>query len=116
MVSLFPDLLSFALVAPFIIRLCLGFYFLLYGLRLFKNSPNITLGIHKGHILGMLAFVGSILVLVGLFTQAAAILLALLSLYRIKRSQNKILYALLFGMALSLLFSGAGLFAFDLPL
>ena len=116
MVSLFPDLLSFALIAPFIIRLCLGFYFLLYGLRLFKNSPSITLGINKGHVLGALAFAGSVLMLIGLFTQGAAVALALLSLYRIKRSQNKITYVLLFGMALSLLFSGAGLFAFDLPL
>lgn len=116
MVSLFPDLLSFALIAPVIIRLCLGFYFLLYGLRLFKNSPSITLGISKGHVLGALAFAGSILVLIGLFTQGAAVTLALLSLYRIKRSQNKITYVLLLGMALSLLFSGAGLFAFDLPL
>ncbi|MBI2108978.1 MAG: hypothetical protein HYT93_02230 [Parcubacteria group bacterium] len=115
MISLFPDFLSFALIAPFIIRLCLGFYFLLYAIRLFKNPPPVG-SAHKGYILATIALLGSVFVLLGLFTQGAAIVLGLLSLYRMKRSQNKILYALLFGMALSLLFSGAGLFAFDLPL
>ena len=116
MVSLFPDLFTFSLLAPFIIRVFLGLYFLLYAVRLFRNSPGVTHGIQKGHALGVIAFLGAVSVLLGVFTQGGALALTLLSAYRAKKSENKVVYALLFGMALSLLFSGAGFLAFDLPL
>ena len=85
-------------------------------MRLFRNSPNIVHGIKKGHVLGAIACVGAASVILGIFTQGGVLVLALLSTYCAKKSENKVVYALLFAMALSLLFSGAGFLAFDLPL
>lgn len=62
------------------------------------------------------SLIAGMLVFVGLFTQPAALVLAVISLARVRDKDDRLLYLLLFAMALSLLFSGAGFFAFDLPL
>ncbi|MBI4120864.1 MAG: DoxX family membrane protein [Parcubacteria group bacterium] len=117
MLSVFPDLLSFAILAPFIIRIFLGGYFLLSGLYTLRGiyAKEKTFFLPACAI-PIMSVIGGALVLLGLYTQPAAILLALLSIYMARDSKNRITFLLLTGMALSLLFTGAGAFAFDLPL
>lgn len=116
MLSLFPDLFSFSLAAPFIIRIFLGVYFLIYGItavrNAFRESPVKKSPLFAGSAVAIL----SAGILVGFLTQGAAAILALFSVWNAWRTQNKTTHLLLFAMALSLLFSGAGFFAFDLPL
>lgn len=116
MVSVFPDLLAFSFLAPFILRVFLGFYFLYFGAKILKTSESVFSGVRTEHVLGGISLIGGTFVLIGLFTQPAAGVLALISLYETKKPEHRVLYLLLFSMALSLLFSGAGFFAFDLPL
>ncbi len=66
--------------------------------------------------LGFIGFASGLFVLAGAFTQVAVLVLLGLLVYLLKTSRNRLSYILLFGMALSLLLSGAGIFAFDLPL
>src|SRR3989344_8392904 len=114
MLSMFGDLLTFSLLAPFIIRLFLGLYFVLWGWSLLRKPAEGSL--FKKYFLSAISLVGGIFVAVGFLTQIATLFLMILSLYLAKRDSNRVTFILLFAMALSLLFSGAGFFAFDLPL
>lgn len=129
MLSIFPDLLTYGLLAPVLIRLALGLYFLYFGYALISTreiSRNKKVAKHfyvPSLALGALSITGGVLVLVGFLTQAGALILALVSAYHIatpfsygKIKDNRIVSLLLFTMALSLLFSGPGFLAFDLPL
>jgi len=71
---------------------------------------------HLKQALGFIGLAGGLFVVAGAFTQIAVLVLTGLLAYLLKTSRNRLPYILLFGMALSLLLSGAGLFAFDLPL
>lgn len=121
MLNPFPSLLDFALLAPFLVRVALGLMFLHLaydGLLHYKKIPRIAL------FLAVLGALGGIALLVGLFTQIASLLGVLISLaFFLFPKQTAASFAiekrlsfLLFALSLSLLFSGAGLFAFDLPL
>lgn len=117
MTSIFSDLLTFGLLAPFIIRVFLGLYFILWGWStLRKRASNQNIAPFHKYFLSPLSLLGGFLVTVGLFTQVATFFLMGLSIYLFRKDQNHLVFILLFGMALSLLFSGAGFFAFDLPL
>lgn len=134
MLSIFPDLLTFGLVAPFLLRLALGFTFLGFGWgkltrereekSRFFEEINLKPGKVYALAFGLAELVGAILLIVGLFTQIVAIVFALISLgsFFIKSrrpnvlSSSKEFLAILFIISLSLLFSGPGFFAFDLPL
>jgi putative oxidoreductase len=134
MLNSFPDLLTYALLAPFILRLVAGLIFIDLGVLAFKNekerwlvslsvlkipNPKLTL-----KILGSIETIGGLMLLIGFYTQIAAIILALLTFaeayieYKepevLKR--NFVFYIMLLAIVLSLLFSGAGAFAIDLPL
>lgn len=134
MLNPFPDLLTYSLLAPFILRLVAGLIFIDLGVLAFKNEkkrwlaslsalqvpkPNLVL-----KILGGIEIIGGLMLLVGFYVQGAAIILALLTFtegyieYKepevLKR--NFVFYTMLLSIVLSLLFSGAGSFAFDLPL
>jgi len=121
MLNPFPDLLIFSLFAPFIIRFFLGLYFLLSGSALLKKlyrkreeDESCPVSVH---LIGWISLIGGIVVFVGFFTQIGALILATLSLsLAFSRPHSRSLYLLLFAMSLSLLFSGAGFWAFDLPL
>ena len=119
MVNPFPDLLSFGILAPFIVRVFLGGYFLLYGYALghvlLKKKVDGSIFLHSG--IALFALFGGLSVLVGFLTQIGAILLLLLSAYLayVKKDQASIFLSL-FAISLSLLFSGAGALAFDVPL
>jgi uncharacterized membrane protein YphA (DoxX/SURF4 family) len=134
MLNPFPDLLVYSLVAPFIIRVVLGLIFIDLGILVFKGEKTrwktsfTTLRIPRPEIavkaLGVIQVLGGAMILIGLYTQIAALILALLTFaeayfeYRdptiLKRSL--VFYVLIFASLLSLLFSGAGAFAFDIPL
>lgn len=133
MLSLFPSLLDYSLLAPFIIRLVAGLIFLDLGyLKLRRERTrwtdlfNTFLGFGGIFvaIIAAIETVGGLLLIIGLFTQAAALVLAILTflnLYLEWRDpafvrRSFVFYLMLFAMTLSLLFSGAGFLAFDLPL
>ena len=134
MLSIFPDFLTYGLIAPFILRLVLGLVFVWFGFsKLFSERARRAaffekLGLRPGTlfvvVVGGIELVGGIFLIIGLFTQAAALVFALISLAAliIKKKQPAALdnttpfYGLLLAISLSLLFLGAGFFAFDLPI
>lgn len=134
MLNPFPDLLIYSMLAPFILRVVLGFIFVDLGLLIFKGEkgrwlaslealkiPNPQLTVK---IIGGVEFLGGLLLLVGFYTQVVVLVLAVLTFaetyieYKepaiLKR--NLVFYVLLLAILLSLLLSGAGAFAVDLPL
>ncbi|MFA6253792.1 MAG: DoxX family membrane protein [Candidatus Paceibacterota bacterium] len=127
MLSIFPDLLDFASVAPVFLRLALGGTFLGYGLReLFKPKylPASGLPSSWSRIIGTWESLIGALIVVGLFTQVVALLAGLELLgYLLLRLKDKakmpipIDYLLvMLAIAISLILLGPGILAFDLPL
>ena len=122
MLSLFPSLFTYGLVAPLIIRIVLGATLIDFGYRKIikkgdssgSNTPTY----------GVMEIVLGAFLIVGFFTQLAALLNAIILVIKLgfKLKQGKLLndgvnyYIILLAMAISLLFSGPGYFAFDLPL
>lgn len=134
MLNPFPHLLTYMLVAPFILRLVLGYAFLLFGYnKLTRNRREKTtffekLGLRPGKIyvlvFGVIECIAGLLLVAGFYTQIAALVSGLILLGTILIKWKKptllsgetILFVTLFAIALSLLFSGAGFWAFDVPL
>jgi len=119
--SLFPSLFTYQLVGIFVLRVVLGFIFLHLGHNIiFKLNRPETWIKTSGLIIGLVG----ILLILGLFTQAAALVTALLSLLAVIikiRSSHALehgldYYLLLLGISIALLTLGAGAFAIDLPL
>ncbi|MEK7200907.1 MAG: DoxX family protein [Patescibacteria group bacterium] len=134
MLNPFPDLLVYSLLAPFILRVVAGSIFINLGVLLFRgekerwlaslsalNIPNPKLIIK---ILGIIEVVSGIMLILGFYTQIASLILALLvfaeSYIEYKQPEilkrNFVFYIILLAIVLSLLLSGAGRPAFDLPL
>jgi putative oxidoreductase len=134
MLNPFPDLLTYSLLSPFILRVVAGLIFIDLGVLVFKNEkerwlaslsalkvPNPKLALK---IFGGIEVVGGVMLILGFYTQVATLVLALFTFaesyieYKepevLKR--NIVFYIMLLAIVLSLLFSGAGAFAFDLPL
>ncbi len=120
MFSLFPSLLGLESLAPFFLRLTLGAVFIYWGYIVLKKqnqgnkqraraSLEVLIGI--SFILGYLTQLGSLLALIILGTQ-------LITKVRSKAflTDGINYYLVLFVISLSLLFTGPGSFAFDLPL
>ena len=116
MPSLFPELFTFSFIAPFILRVALGVPLKKRGFGKIiakEKAPQKILG-------GIVLVVGTLLV-IGLFTQAAAIAVLLIIIAssiimrgRHPRSWTERLVKL--ALAVSLILTGPGWFAFDLPL
>ena len=132
MSSVFPDLLSYQLYAPLILRLVLGTIFIIHGYpKLFKEFSKTaewfgSIGLKPGKlwvfVVGVVEFFGGILLLVGFLTQVAAILIAINmigAMVFVKFKQGLVggyeFDLVLLAMALALLFLGAGFYAFDYP-
>ena len=134
MLSLFPDLLTFGLLVPFLLRVVIGIIWFCYGFDLLKSRRRQaqaelaqtfgmlgTFGVFLG---GLTMSVVGLMLIAGLYTQGVAIVAALaaLKLLFLRRRfpsiapYERLVYVLLFTIAISLLFLGAGAFAFDLPL
>ncbi len=120
MLSLFPHLFQYELLAPFLIRIILGVIFLHWAFREMKNS---SAGSVK-KLIAILEGVAGILLIIGLWTQGAALFVSLDLLVRtFERAQKKAFltdgvnyYLVLLVMAVSLLVLGAGVWAFDIYL
>lgn len=119
MFSLFPSLFAFEGFAPFFLRITLGIIFIYWAypkLKDHNNSKEMTLGILESIIGLFLIF--------GLMTQLIAIISTIIfAVYLIKKIKEKAFltngvnyYFILFIISLTLIFTGAGLFAIDLPL
>jgi putative oxidoreductase len=124
----------YSLWAPFLLRIVLGLIFIDLGrLALGKEKFRWIASLEALHIpsprnvatlLGLIEIVGGLMLVVGIYTQIAAlafVVLTAMELYAewensdlLKR--NLTFYLLLFVIALSLLITGAGMFAFDIPL
>ncbi len=134
MLNVFPDLLTFSFFAPMLLRLALGVIFLDFGRHTLGKGRTqhgelfeaLGLKQHKHYVtaLGALEIVAAVMLILGLYTQLAALVVVLLSLaaYYLKGKHGahiehrRHLFFLTAVMALSLLLSGAGALAFDLPL
>jgi putative oxidoreductase len=134
MLNPFPDLLVYSLLAPLILRIVAGFIFVDLGKLSFREEKErwkISLGvlgisnpILGVKILGLVEIIGGLMLIVGFYTQIAALILATLTLAQVYieyknpevLKRNIVFYLLLFAITISLLFSGAGAFAMDLPL
>jgi uncharacterized membrane protein YphA (DoxX/SURF4 family) len=113
--SIFPNLLTYALLAPFLLRIAIGIVRLTGGIE--KNKRKIS-------IFSILQIISSIMLIIGLYTQLAVLVALLCVAIDYKKeakkgevSQEKKALAIVMSVVLlSLLFTGPGFFAFDLPL
>ena len=135
MPSLFPELFNFSFVAPFVLRIALGIPLIIGGFRKIiakEKTPQ--------RILGGIVFLSGIFLVIGLFTQAAAIVVSLIIIASSIIMRPKFLTSetsveigstpvvggkhpspwaerfIKLAVAVSLILTGPGLFAFDLPL
>lgn len=134
MLSVFPELLNYSLLAPFILRVVLGLIFIDLGFLIFRSEKERwvasfeTLGLRPADFFvpfyGILNIIGGGLLLIGLWTQVAALAFAIftgIELYiewkaREVLKRDMVFYILLFTISVSLLLTGPGAYAFDLPL
>lgn len=126
--SVFPTLLDYAQISPLILRVALG---LIIGLMAHHSlraklggAPLFSPATFRGEaVVHLLEFVAALLLVIGLFTQLAALAVIIFVTLRwnaAKKSfmsfDQQALFILMKVVALSLMFFGAGFFAFDLPL
>ena len=113
--SLFPHLLTYGLLAPMLLRISVGLLRLFAGIERYKKGHRIS---------SILSIISSILIIIGLYTQIAAIAAIVLIFFdyytekkisHISKEKNA-LTILMIAILLSLLFTGPGFLAFDLPL
>ncbi len=134
MLSIFPDLLNFGFFAPLLLRVALGVVFLGFGRHTLGRGRGQhgalfeAIGLRQGHryvtVFGVLEIVVALLLIVGLYTQVVALIVFILSLeaYYLKGKHGqhiehrRHLFFLIGIIAFSLLLTGAGALAFDLPL
>ncbi len=134
MLSVFPALLTYKLLAPFILRVIAGIIFLELGyLKLGKEKTAWHLFFETIHfkpsyffvtLLAAVEIVFGAFILTGYLTQIAALVMAIIlfaeSYIELRDGtllkRDIVFYLLLLAICVSLLFSGAGAFAFDLPL
>jgi uncharacterized membrane protein YphA (DoxX/SURF4 family) len=134
MLNPFPELLNYSLLAPFLLRVVVGLIFVDLGLLKFKSEKERwmttfnTLNLRPADFLlplyASLQIIGGVLLIIGLWTQVAALAFVIftgMELY-VEWGAKEILkrdivfYLLIFIISLSLLLTGAGTYAIDLPL
>lgn len=122
MLSLFPSFFDYATIAVTVLRITISVIFITEGYaRLPKKGVATTL---CQKVMPIIELVGGIFLLAGLFTQAAAIILATVSIKKAYTEHKKesdedqrvSFYVLLFIVSLSFLFLGPGLWSIDYPL
>jgi len=132
--SIFPDLLTFWLVAPFILRIIIGLIFVYFGIsKIWKEKERkinffkkigFSTGVVCFWITSILEIIGGVFLILGLFIQPTALVLLLVVMGAIysKIRHPELLdntlefFILLLAVLLSLLFLGAGFWAIDLPI
>lgn len=122
MLSIIPSLLTYEDLGPFIIRLALGITLAYFGYRKIVERGHSSGSNSK--IYGVVEVIVAVFLIVGLFVQIAALINVLILVIKLghKIKDKAFLtdginyYILLLAMALSIVFTGAGAFAVDLPL
>ncbi len=132
--NIFPELFTFSIIAPFILRVVLALIFMNLGalklgrerigwitsLKLLRVQPA---GFFVG-LIGIVEVVGGALLIIGAYTQITALILGIISLcelmveYREESvlKRDFVFYLLLSAICTSLLLTGAGAWAIDIPL
>src|SRR3989344_562653 len=131
MLNLFPELLMYSFFGPFILRVIIGLIFIDLGFLKLREEKGRwlasfeTLGLYPADffvpLYAMLQIVGGLLLLVGLWTQAAALAFVIFSgieLYvewqaRDILQRDMVFYLLIFTISLALLLTCAGAYAVD---
>lgn len=114
MLSVFPDLLFLAPLSATLIRIALALVFAYAGWKHFSRAENFS------RVLSVVEFLSAIAIALGTRTQVAALIGAFITVIWLTRTSSRpvalgtTLLALV--MCLSLLVTGGGAFAFDLPL
>lgn len=134
MISPFPELFAFGWFAPTIIRLVLGIFFVRFGILKLRSEKSEKLtffelaGFPRAHMFLLISawveIIGGLMLIAGLYTQIAAIILSMFMFGAvfIKWRKPELLkndaefYVLLLAATATLIISGAGAFAFDIPL
>ena len=135
MLNPFPELLILGLLAPFLLRVALGALFLHAGWSHLSRENRAeaasklrlewgALGTYFIWIVGVAEVLAGLALLVGFLTQIAALVGVLIALkllyirkhYPVIASGSVEFYILVIAMCLSLLLSGAGALAIDIPL
>lgn len=130
----FPDLLTYSLMGPFVLRVVLGLIFLDLGLLKLKSENSRWIASFEAlhlrpsryfvSVVGAIDIVGGLMLIAGLWTQIAALVFVVftgIEIY-IEWKDSRILkrdisfYILALTIAFSLLLTGAGAFALDMPL
>lgn len=130
----FPELLSYGVISAFILRIVIGFVTINLGLlKLGKEKKDWqklfeVINFHPSTYfvksLALIEIIGGLMLLIGAYTQIFAIIFSIIFFcemileYKEESLENRNLpfYILIFVISLSLIFSGAGSFALDLPL
>lgn len=134
MLNPFPELLMLSMYGPLILRVVVGLIFIDLGLLKFGREESRwlasfdTLALRPASffvpIYALLQIAGGALLILGLWTQVAALAFVIftgLELFVEWRAQevlkrDLVFYLLLFVISLSLLLTGAGAYAIDIPL
>ena len=134
MLNTFPNLLNFSLLAPLILRVVLGLIFINLGyIELTSDKKRWHAFFETVHLkpatifvilMGLFEIVGGFFLIAGFMTQVTALVFSIITFgefyaeYREETllKRDLIFYLLIFAISLSLLLSGAGIFAIDLPL
>lgn len=119
MLSLFPSLLTYEQIAPFILRVTLGAILIFWSYDKLRSRSHTRMT-----VMGILDGVAGILLVIGLYTQIAALFAVVVFFCKLLRKvQMKSFftdgvnyYFILFIISLSLLVLGPGILAFDMPL
>lgn len=134
MLSPFPALFAFSWFAPTIIRIVLGVFFIQFGVAKLRSEKSEKLtffelaGFPQAHTFliatAWIEILGGAMLVAGLYAQVAAIALSILmaGAVWIKRRKPELLkndiefYILLLVATVSIILTGAGAIAFDIPL
>lgn len=125
MLSVFPNLLNFGILVPVLFRVILGLYLIRQGYTTWKESKVATNSRMKNifRTQVIIEFILAILILIGLFTQIAAGIIALFFIFQAISVKGNYGQQCAFELAVlfvivsaSLLFLGSGIFSIDLPL
>jgi putative oxidoreductase len=130
----FPELLTYGILSPFILRVLLGIILINLGVlkltsekqsweKLFETIKLSPAKIFV-KIIAFIEVIGGAMLLLGAYTQITAIILSVLffceAILEYRESsiekRNFTFYILMFSISLSLVFLGAGAFALDFPL
>ena len=120
MLSIFPSLLAYEQIGPMIIRLVLGIVLAYFGYRKILNKGTSSGSNARAY--GGVEIIIAVFLIIGLFTQLAALLNAIILVIKIGfKARDKALftdginyYVLLLAMAITVIFMGPGFLAFDL--